>query len=68
MQHAFSRAYINFKQFEDVAVFRNAFDGYIFNAGKGLVIFVHSCDITDFSKFFISLSIYSSFQTYGLIL
>jgi len=35
VQHAFSRAYINFKRFEDVTAFRNTFDGYIFNAGKG---------------------------------
>lgn len=35
LQHAFSRAYINFKRFEDLALFRNAFDGFIFNAGKG---------------------------------
>ena len=39
LQHAFSRAYINFKRFEDVTIFRNLFDGFIFNAGKGRVIF-----------------------------
>ncbi|XP_065056223.1 regulator of nonsense transcripts 3B-like [Rhopilema esculentum] len=33
--HSFARAYINFKRFEDVTLFRNKFDGFIFNAGKG---------------------------------
>eukprot|EP00112_Aurelia_sp_Birch-Aquarium-sp1_P003517 Seg1393.13 transcript_id=Seg1393.13/GoldUCD/mRNA.D3Y31 product="Regulator of nonsense transcripts 3B" protein_id=Seg1393.13/GoldUCD/D3Y31 len=35
MSTTFARAYINFKRFDDVALFRNSFDGYIFNAGKG---------------------------------
>ena len=33
--HAFSRAYINFVQAEDVYIFREKFDGYIFIDAKG---------------------------------
>ena len=33
--NAFSRAYINFLNYEDVASFRDKFDGYVFVDGKG---------------------------------
>lgn len=36
--HLFSRAYINFKNPEDIVLFRDRFDGYVFidNKGKAL--------------------------------
>ena len=33
---AYSRAYINFKNYEDVFDFRNKFDGYIFFDSRGM--------------------------------
>jgi hypothetical protein len=33
--NAFSRAYINFQNYEDIANFRDKFDGYIFVDAKG---------------------------------
>ncbi|XP_028846928.1 regulator of nonsense transcripts 3A isoform X1 [Denticeps clupeoides] len=33
--HLFSRAYINFKNQEDIVLFRDRFDGYVFIDGKG---------------------------------
>uniref|UniRef100_A0A8C6XJF8 UPF3 domain-containing protein n=1 Tax=Naja naja TaxID=35670 RepID=A0A8C6XJF8_NAJNA len=34
--HMFSRAYINFKNQEDIVLFRDRFDGYVFIDHKGL--------------------------------
>ncbi|KAJ8309832.1 hypothetical protein KUTeg_011697 [Tegillarca granosa] len=34
-QNAFTRAYINFQNHEDVFIFRDKFDGYVFVDGKG---------------------------------
>lgn len=33
--HLFSRAYINFKNPEDILLFRDRFDGYVFIDNKG---------------------------------
>ncbi|XP_061697267.1 regulator of nonsense transcripts 3A isoform X2 [Syngnathoides biaculeatus] len=33
--HLFSRAYVNFKNQEDIVLFRDRFDGYVFIDGKG---------------------------------
>lgn len=39
--HLFSRAYINFKNPEDIVLFRDRFDGYVFidNKGKALLLY-----------------------------
>lgn len=34
--HLFSRAYINFKNHEDILLFRDRFDGYVFIDNKGI--------------------------------
>lgn len=34
--HLFSRAYINFKNPEDILLFRDRFDGYVFIDNKGI--------------------------------
>lgn len=35
-QNAFSRAYINFVKYEDIFLFRDKFDGYVFVDAKGM--------------------------------
>lgn len=45
--HLFSRAYINFKNPEDILLFRDRFDGYVFIDNKGKFQFVQS----DFSQY-----------------
>lgn len=36
--HLFSRAYINFKNPEDILLFRDRFDGYVFIDNKGISV------------------------------
>ncbi len=36
--HLFSRAYINFKTPEDILLFRDRFDGYVFIDNKGIFL------------------------------
>lgn len=35
-QHASSRAYVNFKQQDDIFIFKEKFDGYVFVDGRGI--------------------------------
>lgn len=37
--HLFSRAYISFKHAEDILLFRDRFDGYVFIDNKGIWTF-----------------------------
>lgn len=41
--HAFSRAYINFKNTDDVFTFRDRFDSYVFVDKKG-ILWILVCD------------------------
>lgn len=47
--HLFSRAYINFKSPEDILLFRDRFDGYVFIDNKGKFQFAqsHFCQYVD---------------------
>lgn len=45
--HLFSRAYINFKNPEDILLFRDRFDGYVFIDNKGKFQFVQSLQYVD---------------------
>ncbi|KAF4789013.1 Regulator of nonsense transcripts 3B [Turdus rufiventris] len=42
--HMFSRAYINFKNQEDIVLFRDRFDGYVFVDHKGDMSFLSVCE------------------------
>ena len=37
--HVFARAYINFKNQEDIVLFRDRFDGYVFIDNRGVIHF-----------------------------
>ena len=51
--NAFSRAYINFLNYEDVASFRDKFDGYVFvdSKGKKILILVKNAFLSFFVFF-----------------
>lgn len=53
--HLFARAYLNFKNQEDIVLFRDRFDGYVFIDNRGLLIqfaFYNICHRQLFIPFF----------------